>query len=188
MTGLTGRRRSGMGALVDEAGSGGMGSWSGVVGRVLPSFELPSCPGPVASLGDMGRSSSLVVCVAPGVGSSPAVAPGGIDVDTARARAWRPYVLELAALGYRLVWVSACPCDVQRDWAEREDLGYVVLSDEGLQLARVLGLPTRTTLVGRRYEHLTLLARGREIVQAFRPAPSPGDARGVTAWISWFDA
>jgi hypothetical protein len=187
MTGLTGRRRSGMGALVDEVGSGGTGSWSGVVGRVLPSLELPSCPDPVASLGNMGRSSSLVVCVAPGVGSWP-VAPGGIDVDTTRARAWRPYVLELAATGYKLVWVSSCPFDVQRDWAEREDLDYVVLSDERLQLARLLGLPTCTTMVGRRYEHLTLLARGREIVQAFRPEPSPGDAQGVTAWIGWFDA
>jgi peroxiredoxin len=97
-------------------------------------------------------------------------------------------VLELAAMGYKLVWISACPCEVQQDWAEQEDLGYVVLSDERLQLATLLGLPTLETLAGRRYMHLTLLARGGEIVQAFCPEGDLLDAQGVVAWISRVDA
>jgi peroxiredoxin len=86
-------------------------------------------------------------------------------------------------MDYKLVWVSACPCDVQQDWAEREDLGYVVLSDERLELAGLLGLPTLETLAGRRYAHLTLLVRGGEIVQAFCPEGDLLDAEGVVSWI-----
>ncbi len=97
-------------------------------------------------------------------------------------------MLELAAMGYKLVWVSVCPCEVQQEWAEREDLGYVVLSDERLQLAGLLGLATLETLAGRRYRHLTVLARGGEIVQAFRPEGDLLDAQGVVAWISRVDA
>ncbi len=91
-------------------------------------------------------------------------------------------------MGYKLVWVSACPCEVQQDWAEREDLGYVVLSDEGLELARLLGLPTLETLAGGRYVHLTLLVRGSEIAQAFCPEESLLDAEGIVARIGRVDA
>jgi peroxiredoxin len=158
-------------------------SWKELVGRALPSLELLSSPGPVANLASMSRSSSLVVCVAPGVGSCQA-GPGDVDVSTARACMWRRHVRELARMGYKLIWVSECPTDMQQEWAEREELGYLVLSDETLVLSRVLGLPLQETVVGWAYEHLTLVVRKGEIVQVFRPEGPPWDAQGVVAWIS----
>lgn len=145
---------------------------------MLPSLELPSSRGQVANLASLGRSSSLIVCVA---GTS---AAGPNDVDTARAHAWQPYGLELAALGYKLAWVSACLANVQQEWAVREGLRYPVLSDTGLELARVLGLPTRETFAGRVYQNLTLIAHEDEITQVFCPVGPQPDATDVVGWIS----
>ncbi len=87
-------------------------------------------------------------------------------------------------MGYELIWVSEYPADMQQEWAEREELGFLVLSDERFVLSRVLDLPLQETVIGCAYKHLTFIVRKGEIVQVFRPEGFPWDAQGVMAWLS----
>jgi peroxiredoxin len=142
-----------------------------LVGKMLPSFEFSSFPGSVADLAIMREPSSLIVCVAPGPYGS-----GGVEADTARARGWKSYHPALVALRYRLVWASACPLGVLQEWAEREGLGFTLLSDTEFELARALGLPTAEIAGTRVYEPLTFITQEREVTRAFFPVDPLQDA------------
>jgi hypothetical protein len=130
---------------------------------MLPSIELPSYPGPADNLLKMAKAAtskqfSVIVCIAAGLDEME---------DTTRARAWKPYDPELAAMRCQLIWVSTSSLDSQQEWAAREGLGYTLLSDVSIELGQRLGLPTREVAGARMYKPMTLVVHDGEITQIF---------------------
>jgi peroxiredoxin len=79
---------------------------------------------------------------------------------------------------------SSLPPADQREFAERERIPYPVLSDDSLQLAELLGLPTFETSGMRLYRRLTFIARDGRIEKVFYPVFPPGkDAIDVLEWL-----
>jgi hypothetical protein len=151
-----------------------------LVGKMLPSIELPSYPGPRTNLLQLAKKAaneqfSLIVCLSVG----PRV---GERDDSIRAREWKHYHLMFSALRCRVAWISACPLDMQREWAGKEGLcglSYTFLSDTDLKLAQKLRLPTRQVDGGRVYEHAALATHAGEITQVFSPVDPYKDAHVV---------
>jgi peroxiredoxin len=179
------------GPLKRVSGGGPGDGLKHLVGEMLPPAVLPSHPGPATTTNlaklatSLGQPSSLILCLARG--------PDGLGVadsgDTARARSWQLHQRELAALNYQLACVSACPVDALRVWGTREGLSYTLLSDTGLALARLMGLPMVEAVAGGRvYEHLTLIAHDREVTQVFYPVDPRQDASAVMKWLRWVHA
>jgi peroxiredoxin len=140
---------------------------SNLVGKMLPSIQLPFLPGPRTNLLQLAKEAaikrfSLIVCLSAG--------PHVGEMDTIRADGWRHYHLLLPALRCQMAWISTCPLDMQQEWAEKEGLrglGYTFLSDTDLKLAQRLKLPTRRVDGSRVYEHATLVTHAGEITQVF---------------------
>jgi peroxiredoxin len=164
----------------------------------LPGLEVPRVKLPATTGGrvDLAAAASepgrLVVYVYPRTGTpGEPLPPGWDDVPGARgctpeSCAFRDARDDFAALGARLMGLSAqSPAD-QREFAERERIPYPLLSDSGLALARTgLRLPTleaRGLLV---YKRLTLVLRAGRVEHAFYPVfPPDRHAGDVLAWLA----
>lgn len=170
--------------------------WARLLGVPAPDVELPFSPeevltGSVLSLADLARRRSLVVCfygdlVPLDAGRGESGAPRvEVEVERARARGWRDYEAELGELGYEVVGVSAQSAKVQAQFAGDWLLGFTLLSDKGLLMADLLGLPTRRGSGGEQvYDALTVLIRDGRISRVFYPVDeSACDAAIVTASI-----
>jgi len=105
----------------------------------LPGRELPDW---------LPRADTLVAFVYPMTGTPGRALPEGWDEIpgargcTPQTCAFRDRQDELAGLGATLVGISAMPADDQREFAEREGIGYELVNDSELRLAEELGLPT----------------------------------------------
>jgi peroxiredoxin len=155
---------------------------SDVSGKMLPSIELPSFPGTETNLLQFAKELaseqlSLIVCISAGPKGS-----SEVD-DTIRACGWKQYRRGLEALRCRLVWVSACPLDVQREWAAKEGMDYRLLSDPNFELAQKPGIPIQIIDGAPAYESTTLATHAGEITQVFSAVDSREDAHVVIAWM-----
>jgi len=155
-----------------------------LVGVRVPAVALPFAPDALVSLVAMAYRRSLVVFFYEGV-----VQPGGGEsregsVGMARVLAWRDREPELERLGYRVVGVSTTSPEVQALFASDEFVQYMLLSDGELELARELGLPTRSLAGGERvYEPLTMIVKNERIAHVFYPIIDP--ARGADTVMAW---
>jgi peroxiredoxin len=158
-------------------------------GLELPDLTLPSSQGPV-SLAELARDR-LVLYVYPRTGrpGEPSL-PGWDDIPGARgctpqSCGFRDHAAELAAFGARVAGLSAQSLDDQVDFAERNRMPFPVVSDERLELARTLRLPTFEVEGLTLYKRLALVAEAGRIVKAFYPVfPPDRNAAEVLAWIS----
>ena len=158
-------------------------------GKRLPDVTLPSSQGGSLNLAQVG-GGYVVVYVYPRTGKPGEPLPEGWDEIpgargcTVQSCAFRDHAQDLAAHGAAVIGVSAqSPAD-QREFAEREHIPYPVLSDDSLQLADALGLPTFDVAGMRLYRRLTLVARDGRIEKAFYPIFPPGqDAVDVLSWL-----
>ena len=147
----------------------------------LPGRELPDW---------LPRADTLVAFVYPMTGTPGRALPEGWD-ETPGARgctpqscAFRDRQDELAGLGATLVGISAMPADDQREFAEREGIGYELVNDSELRLAEELGLPTFEADGATLYRRLTMIARGGRIVKVFYPVfPPDRNAGDVADWL-----
>lgn len=184
MSARNGRRRP----LLVRAGSGrsGRGGSRGLarrlVGLEVPVLELRFAVEGWVSLAALASCHSLVVFFYPGVQSRTG-AGEEVDEDTVRAWAWRERDVELGELGFMVVGVSTQSPVVQTRFAWRELLGYMLLSDGELELAGVLGLPTRTVAGQRVYQPLTLVVTDGRVARVFYPVDPACEAAKVTGWI-----
>ena len=118
-------------------------------GALVPSVRLTSTLGGEVDLAAAAAGPGrLVVYVYPRTGKpgEPGIA-GWDEIPGARGctpqnAAFRDHVTDFAAFGATVVGISAqSPAD-QAEFAGREMIPYPLLSDEGLELARALRLPT----------------------------------------------
>ena len=158
-------------------------------GLELPSQTLPSSKGPV-DLADLARER-LVLYVYPRTGRpGQPMLPGWDDIPGARgctpeSCAFRDHAAELAEAGARVAGLSAQTLDDQVEFAERNRMPFPIVSDERLELARALGLPTFEVEGLTLYKRVTLVAERGRIVKAFYPVfPPDRNAEEVLAWIS----
>jgi peroxiredoxin len=160
-----------------------------LAGLTVPEVELPSTTG---DRGDLAKLTQglLVAYVYPRTGIPGQPSPAGWD-DIPGARgctpqscAFRDTVEEFSARGAAVIGISAQDAAEQREFAEREHIPFPLLSDSGLRLAALLGLPTFEVEGMTLYRRLTFVAEGGRIVKAFYPVfPPDRNAAEVLAWL-----
>jgi peroxiredoxin len=169
------------------------GAADGLVGQSLPDLSLPSTQGGEVRLPDLA-ARLLVAYVYPMTGTPGRPLPHGWD-DIPGARgctpqscAYRDALAEFERLGASLVGISAQSPGEQAEFAAREHIPFPLLSDDGLHLRAVLGLPT-FEVEGRTFcKRLTLVAAETRIVKVFYPVfPPDRDAGEVLAWLSGYE-
>jgi peroxiredoxin len=158
-------------------------------GLAIPELTLDSSQGPV-ELAELARER-LVLYVYPRTGrpgrpmlSSWDDIPGARGC-TPQSCAFRDHEAELAAFGARVAGLSAQSLDDQIEFAERNAMPFPIVSDERLELARALGLPTFEAGGETLYKRLTLVAEEGRIAKVFYPVfPPDRNAEEVLAWMS----
>src|SRR5919198_3322047 len=156
------------------------GACDRLLGLPIPDLTLPSSAGPV-NLAELARER-LVLYVYPRT-SRPGepLLPGWDEIPGARgctpqSCAFRDHAAELAALGASVAGLSAQSLADQREFAERNRMPFPIVSDERLELARTLGLPTFEVEGLTLYKRLALVAERGRIAQGFFPlVPPPPD-------------
>ena len=159
-------------------------------GRAVPAIALESTTGERIDLA-AAAEARIVVYVYPrtGVPGEP-LPPGWMEIPgafgcTAENCAFRDHAGRLAALGARVLGVSAQPLAEQREFAAREDMPYPLLNDSRHALGDALGLPTFETAGMRLYRRLTFVARQGRIEKVFYPVFPPDEhAAEVVAWLA----
>ena len=157
-------------------------------GLDLPGLELPSSNGPV-NLAELARVR-LVLYVYPRTGQpGRPMLPGWDEIPGARgctpqSCGFRDHAAELAAFGARVAGLSAQSLADQVEFAERNRMPFPVVSDERLELAGALGLPTFQVEGLTLYKRLALVAEKSRIVKVFYPVfPPDRNARDVLEWL-----
>jgi peroxiredoxin len=103
---------------------------------------------------------------------------------TPQSCAYRDAVAEFERHGAAVVGISAQSAAEQAEFAAREHIPFPLLSDDRLQLAAALGLPTFEVEGRSLYRRLTFVAAAGRIVKVFYPVfPPDRDAAAVLAWL-----
>ena len=154
-----------------------------------PAVPLGSTAGELVDLSTLA-GTTVVYCY-PRTGRPDEYLPEGWDEIpgargcTPQSCGFRDHHAELQALEARVFGLSTQGTGYQREAAERLHLPFALLSDENLEFARALNLPTfevdGMTLVKR----LTLVIEGGRIETVFYPVFPPGEnAERVLGWLS----
>jgi peroxiredoxin len=164
------------------------GACDHLAGLPIPDLTLPSSAGPV-SLAELARER-LVLYVYPRTGRpGRPLSPGWNEIPGARgctpqSCAFRDHATELEELGARVAGLSAQSLDDQVEFAERNRMPFPVVSDERLELAQALRLPTFETDGATLYKRVTLVAERGRIAKVFYPVfPPDRNAADVVAWL-----
>jgi len=160
-----------------------------LVGAEVAGVRLASSLGGKVDLVELARELT-VVYVYPRTAVPGEPMPEGWDAIpgargcTPQSCAFRDHVEELAAVGARVVGISAQPAAEQLEFAEREHIPYTLLSDGELRLAELMGLPTFEAGGMRLYRRLTFVAERGRIAKVFYPVfPPDRNAAEVLAWM-----
>ncbi len=158
-------------------------------GMRMPSVSLMSTAGDSVDLSALTRTT-VVYCY-PLTGKPEQDLPSGWD-DIPGARGctpqscgFRDHHAELGELGARVFGLSTQNTAYQREAAERLHLPFRLLSDEKLELARALDLPTFEAEGMTLIKRVTLLVEDGKILKVFYPVFPPGrNAEDVLGWLS----
>ncbi len=159
----------------------------------LPALELEWMPGEWLDVQALG-SKPLVLYCHPGaepdalaLESELRRAPGqelAGDDDAAECRDFGEHSLQFASMNHRVIGVSSQGARAQLALATREALPHIVLSDDRLELAQEMGLPTYEADGACLYERLTLIVRNGRVEKVFYPVPDPAThAAEVAEWL-----
>jgi peroxiredoxin len=158
-------------------------------GLAVPDLTLPSSAGPV-SLAELARER-LVLYVYPRAGRPGRPTPAGWDEIpgargcTPESCAFRDHADELAEVGARVAGLSAQSLDDQVEFAQRNRMPFPIVSDEGLELAQALSLPTFEFDGLTLYRRVTLVAERGRIAKVFYPVfPPDRNAEEVAEWLT----
>jgi len=163
-----------------------------LTGLAVPSVRLASTLGGEVDLAAAAAGPGrLVVYVYPRTGKpGEPLIEGWDEIPGARGctpqnAAFRDHVTDFAALGATLLGVSAQSPEDQAEFAAREGIPYPLLSDEGLELARALKLPTFEAGGLTLYRRITLVACAGTIEHVFYPVfPPDQNAADVLGWLA----
>ena len=159
-------------------------------GLELPDVALPSTAGGFVHLAKL-TSRRFVLYAYPRTGRPGAALPDGWnDIPgargcTAEACAFRDHHRELAQLGADVFAVSTQSTEYQKEMVARLLVPFEVLSDERLELATRLSLPTFAAGGMTLLRRLTLVVTDHRIEHVFYPVfPVESHADEVIAWLA----
>lgn len=158
-------------------------------GMQLPPIELPSTEGGEVALGDL--VTRTIVFVYPSIGGiddallEEWTAIPGARGCTPEACAFRDQLGSFRSAGVDVLGLSGQPQGPQKDAAGRLELRYPLLSDERLQLAASLRLPTLEFHGQRYFRRLTLIAsQGRVEAVLYPVFPPDRAAEQALTWLA----
>jgi len=158
-------------------------------GMRLPDLALPATDGTAVSLASLpGRT---VVYIYPRTGVPGVDPPQGWDLIpgargcTPQSCSFRDHFGELKALGVaRVFGLSTQDTAYQQEAVSRLHLPFAILSDEKLDLARALELPTFTAAGMTLLKRMALVIDDGAITHVFYPVfPPDRSAADVVAWL-----
>jgi peroxiredoxin len=164
------------------------GACDHLVGMDLPSLALPSTAGAPVDLSKLpGR---LVVYCFPRAGQPGVPSPAGWDKIpgargcTPQSLAFRDHHHKIRSLHAEVFGISAQSPEAQGEIAARLQLPFALLSDEKLELARALNLPTFEADGMLLIRRLTLIVTEGAIEKVFYPVfPPDKSADEVIVWL-----
>ena len=98
---------------------------------------------------------------------------------TVEALAFRRHACRFKAVGYEVVGLSAQGTAEQREFKQRVDLPFLLLSDPLLTLHQRLGLPIFTAHGRTFFKRLVFVANGGEVRQVLYPVFPPDEAAAM---------
>jgi peroxiredoxin len=163
-----------------------------LTGAEVPSLLFNNFDRRFLDLGELAEDG-LVLYIYPGCQRSPIEGTESLDADTLQHKTYsalRDRFAEVAPHG-ALVALSSIPPTQQFhhspelawDQDEGSRFQHYLVSDELLQLAQELGLPTFRDAGETYYERLTLLARDGRIQRVFHPVTPGQDAWQALTWL-----
>ena len=166
------------------------GACDHLTGMMLPSIALRSTCGHAVDLAKF--KGTTVVYIYPRTGRPDQELPTGWNAIpgargcTPQSCAFRDHYQELKDLGVaELYGLSTQDTAYQQEAAERLHLPFEILSDEKLEFANALKLPTFEVDGMKLIKRITLIARDGKIVKVFYPVfPSDGNAGEVIEWLA----
>lgn len=164
------------------------GAASHLHGMDFPGLALPATNGANVDLATIpGR---LVIYIYPMTGRPGVPLPDGWDSIpgargcTPQSCNYRDHYAELQSLNTSVFGLSTQVSDYQKEARDRLRLPFELLSDSGLRLQQMLGLPTFTVAGNELYKRLTLVVENGRIQKVFYPVfPPDRSADEVLAWI-----
>lgn len=168
---------------------------SGLLGMPLPALKLEWMPGQRLDVGRLGRAPLVIYCHP---GAEPEGVPGDFEADfegedpvceaatadLAECRSFAERCLEFDSMRHRVVGVSSQSARSILSLASHEALPHVLLSDDRLELADEMGLPTFEVDGVCHYERLTMIVREGRVEKVFYPVPDPAaHAAEVARWL-----
>lgn len=166
------------------------GACDHLTGMALPQIALDSTRGRTVDLSSLKGTS--VVYIYPRTGRPDQDLPTGWNAIpgargcTPQSCAFRDHYQDLKALGVSgLFGLSTQDSAYQREAVERLHLPFELLSDENLEFARALKLPTFEVDGMKLIKRITLITRDGVIRKVFYPVfPPDKNAGDVHAWLS----
>jgi peroxiredoxin len=163
-----------------------------LAGAEMPSILFNNFDRRFLDLGEIA-ATGLVLYLYPGCEHSPADGPESLHADALQHRTYtclRKRFAELVPDGALVAVGSISPTlqfhlSPELAWEQDEDAPFqhYLVSDETLQLAEELGLPTFQHEGETYYERLTLIARAGRIQRVFHPVTPGQDARQALTWL-----
>jgi len=165
------------------------GACDHLTGMMLPPVALRSTGGRMIDLAKL--QGTTVVYIYPRTGRPDQALPTGWNAIpgargcTPQSCAFRDHFQELKALGVTgLFGLSTQDTAYQQEAVERLHLPFELLSDDKLELAQALRLPTFEVDGMKLIKRITLVAREGRIAKVFYPVfPSDRNAGDVAAWL-----
>jgi peroxiredoxin len=166
------------------------GACDHLTGLLIPAVALRSTRGRAVDLSKL--KGTTVVYIYPRTGRPDQDVPTGWNAIpgargcTPQSCAFRDHYQELKGFGVEeLFGLSTQDTAYQREAVERLHLPFEILSDEKLEFARALNLPTFEVDGMKLIKRITLIARDGKIVKVFYPVfPSDRNAGDVIAWLA----
>jgi peroxiredoxin len=160
-----------------------------LTGARLPSLALPATAGDDVDLASLDGRTVVYAYPWTGRPGEPLLVDDwdlipGARGCTPETCGFRDHHAELTAAGARVYGLSTQDTAYQRELAERLGLSFAILSDAGLELTEVLGLPTFEAAGKTLLRRLTLLVRDGEIKHVWYPVfPPDRNAEEVLDWL-----
>jgi len=165
------------------------GACAHLTGMKLPAITLRSTRGRAVDLAKL--KGTTVVYIYPRTGRPDQDVPTGWNAIpgargcTPQSCAFRDHYQELKELGVaELFGLSTQDTGYQQEAVERLHLPFEILSDEKLEFAQALKLPTFEVDAMRLIKRITLVIRDGAIVKVFYPVfPTDANAAEVVRWL-----
>jgi peroxiredoxin len=158
----------------------------GLLSKPLPALEMEWMPGEWIDISALGNAPLVLYCY-PGAETDALTLDCEeqiLGADATHCSAFAEHSLQLDCMRHRVVGVSSQSAVGTLRLATAQELPHVLLSDDRLELAEEMGLPTFEMDGACLYERLTLIVRDGRVEKVFYPVPDPAThAAEVAQWL-----